>query len=146
MKRRALMTFATLGLLAALTATSTLAQSDLFLKVTIPFEFSARGKLLPAGKYTVRRGPQGALVIQSVENHACQIFNTYPFQRNMTRDESSLVFNRYGNQYFLSTIWMAGADVGLTTFKSRAEERLILVQRPTAKSASRQTVSINADR
>ena len=99
MRKQLLMSLTTLSLLVTLSAASVCAQSELRLRVNIPFEFSVGEKTLPAGEYTVRYLAQGVLVIQSVDRHASQVFavSTRPSTR---RDESSLVFNRYGDQYF----------------------------------------------
>jgi hypothetical protein len=143
MKRQASMILTALSFLVMLTATSVYAQSDMRLKVNIPFDFSVREKILPAGEYTVRYVAQGILRIQSVDRHASQTFNTLCTQASTRRDESSLVFHRYGDQYFLSTIWTAGDDTGQVLRKPEAEEELIRARRLLAKSASeRQTVSI----
>jgi hypothetical protein len=140
------MILATLSLFVMLTATSVYAQSDIHLKVNIPFEFSVREKTLPAGEYTVRYVAQGVLAIQSVDSHAVQTFMTLSARTNTKPDESSVVFNRYGDQYFLSTIWRAGDNTGLALRRPHAEE-LIRAKRLLATSASEhQTVSIVAHR
>jgi hypothetical protein len=147
MKRQAFVILTTLSLLVMLTATSIHAQSDMRIKVTIPFEFSVRDKLLPAGEYTVKYMSQGTLAIQSVDRHVSQIFSTLSTHANSKRDESSLVFTRYGDRYFLSTIWTAGDDIGLALRKPAAEMELLRVWRSSAANASeRQTVSIVAHR
>ena len=146
MKRQALMILATLSLFVMLTATSVDAQSDMHLKVNIPFDFSVREKILPAGEYTVRYVTQGVLSIRSVDSDAVQTFMTLSAPANTKPDKSSLVFNRYGDQYFLSTIWRAGDNTGLALRRPHAEE-LIRAKRLLATSASeRQTVSIVAHR
>jgi hypothetical protein len=138
------MILATLSLFVMLTATSVHAQSDIHLKVNIPFEFSVREKTFPAGEYTVRYVTQGVLSIQSVDSNAVQTFMTLSARTNTKPDKSSVVFNRYGDQYFLSTIWRAGDNTGLALRRPHAEE-LIRAKRLLATGASeRQTVSIVA--
>ena len=147
MKKQALMISFALTLFVMLAASSVNAQSDMHLTVNIPFEFSVRGKTLPPGEYTVRRVTQGLLLIQSVDRHVSQTFGTVFTKASKRRDQSSLVFNRYGDQYFLSTIWRAGDDTGQELKKSYAEEQLIRANRLLAGSASeRQTLSIVAHR
>ena len=147
MKRQVLMILTTLSLLVMVKAPSIYAQTDMRLKVTIPFEFSVKQQTLPAGEYTVRYLAQGVLVIQNVDSHACQTFGTISTQASTRRDKSSLVFTRYGDQYFLSTIWTAGDDIGHALKRPAAELELIRARHALAANASeRQTVSIVAHR
>jgi hypothetical protein len=143
MKRQAIMVLTTFSLLVMLTATSVSGQSDMRLRVNIPFEFSVGKAILPAGEYTVSYGARGLLVIQSVDRSLSQAFITFSTEASTTRDESSLVFHQYGHQYFLSTIWTAGDYIGHELSKPHAERELIRSRLGLAKSASeRQTVSI----
>jgi len=145
MKRQAFVILTTLSFLLMLAATSVNAQSNLRLKVNVPFEFSVRDKLFPAGEYTVRSRAQGFLLIESVGLRAAQVFRTSATQAGATRNQSSLVFNRYGDQYFLSAIWTAGRSTGFGVRKPDAEKGLIRARHESAKSASEgQTVSIPA--
>ena len=146
MKRQALTILTTLSLLVMLT-TSVNAQSDLRLKVNIPFEFSVRGKILPAGEYTVRYRTQGFLLIQSADLSTSQVFGTSSTQAGTNRNQSSLVFNRYGDQYFLSKVWKAGRSIGFEVRRADSEKRLIRAGRSLReKEPKRQTVTIVADR
>jgi hypothetical protein len=74
MKKQLLMGLTTLSLFVTLAAVSASAQSDMSLKVNIPFEFSVGNEVLPAGEYTVRNMVQATLVIRSVDRSASQIF------------------------------------------------------------------------
>src|SRR5687768_1907069 len=78
MKRQALVISATLSLLVMLMATSVNAQSFSRIKVNIPFEFSVREKVFPAGEYTLRYRGQTFLLIESADRGASQVFGTYP--------------------------------------------------------------------
>ena len=143
MKRQAFVILTALSLLVMLTATSVNAQSARLLKVNIPFEFIVRDKVLPAGEYTVIYMTQGALAIRSVEGNASQTFVTLSTQSSTKRNESTLVFNRYGDQYFLSTIWTAGNATGHKLRKPHTEEQLIRAGSESGNTTrNRQTVSI----
>ena len=144
MKRQLLLALTTLSLLIMLPAASTFAQSGMLLKVNIPFEFSVQDRLLPAGEYTVTRGPLGMLIIRGVGRHSTMIFGAFHTQASRIREDSTLVFNQYGNQYFLSRIWSGGTENGEEVFKSRAEKRLIAARRASVRGATRQTVSVVA--
>ena len=149
MKRQAFLILTTLSLLVMLTASSVHAQSGMRLRVSIPFEFSVGRNTLPAGEYTVSYKAQGFVVIQSVDRRTSQIFGTSSNQANSTRDESSLVFNQYGDQYFLAAIWTEGRITGQKLSKSRAERDLIRARSGLASGKSesqRRTVTIIAQR
>jgi hypothetical protein len=51
----------------------------------------------------------------------------------MLQAESKLVFNRYGDHYFLSQIWEAGDNAGRELMKSREERQL---ERELAKTSN----------
>jgi hypothetical protein len=146
MKRKAFVILTTLTLLVMPTAAS-VAQSGMYFKINIPFQFSVSEKVFPAGDYIVRSGAHRVLVIQSADRHESLFFHTISTQARRQRYESSLVFNRYGDQYFLSTVWTAGDDIGYQLKKLHAEEELIRKWRLVAGNASEgQTVSIVAHR
>ena len=125
--------FAKLGLLAVITiiavSASAKAQSlDYRLTANIPFDFSVADKKLPAGKYWINRSKlsTGDLIIQikSTNGHENISRLTIPvITVNATKD-ASLVFHRYGDEYFLSEIWPAGGVTGRELPKSRAEREL----------------------
>jgi hypothetical protein len=147
MKKQVLKIFSMLSLFVTLAAASVYAQSDMSLKVNIPFEFSVGNEVLPAGEYTVRHVAQSALVIRRADCSVAKVFSTMGTIASKTPNESSLVFHRYGDEYFLSTIWTAGNDTGHELSKSRAEREIIRASNKLAKSATeRQTLSLIAHR
>jgi hypothetical protein len=147
MKKQVLKIFLMLSLFVMLAAGSVYAQSDLRLKVNIPFEFSVGNEALPAGEYTVRQMFQGVLVIQNADRSASKIFSTRDARARETPHKSLLVFHRYGDEYFLSKIWTIGNDNGREILKSRAEKELIRGRNHLAKSPTEpETVSLVAHR
>jgi hypothetical protein len=98
------------------------------LTANIPFDFSAAGEKLPAGKYWIKRAQQsdGDLVVQisSADGHSNITRLTIPLSAKQPVKNGLLVFNRYGNEYFLSEIWPAGGVTGRELHKSRAERDL----------------------
>jgi hypothetical protein len=148
MKKQAFMILMTLSLFITLSAVSVYAQSDMRLTVNIPFEFSVRNKVLAAGEYTITQRGQNSLLIRRVDHTASDVFLTSPTPAGTTPNESILVFNRYGDQYFLSKVWTSGNDTGHELGKRRAEQKLVRARIKSAYSASseRQIVSILAHR
>jgi hypothetical protein len=93
----------------------------------IPFKFTVANTTLPAGKYIIKRvddnDPQ-ALELHSADGRATVVFLTESAQSKGTPAKSELVFNKYGNRYFLGEIWSQGDSTGNQVEKSRAERRL----------------------
>jgi hypothetical protein len=98
------------------------------LTANIPFDFSAAGEKLPAGKYWIKRAQtsDGDLVVQisSVDGQSNITRLTIPVSAKQPVKTGMLVFNRYGDEYFLSEIWPAGGATGRELHKSRAERDL----------------------
>ena len=73
--------------------------------VTVPFDFVAGGKNLPAGTYTVSRfsddKPDG-LILSSYENHVVIVYPT--MVGDAAADKPSVSFNRVGETRLLSKI------------------------------------------
>lgn len=74
--------------------------------VTLPFEFVASDKTLPAGKYTLRPvsdDPADGLILNNFEHHASVI--VHPIETEKTPSAKSNVgFQRVGGQLFLNRI------------------------------------------
>jgi hypothetical protein len=109
--------------------------------VTIPFEFAAGGKTLPAGDYYVRRSLDGARVVMRIESKdgSMNIYlPTHLAQSTEVQTESKLVFTRYGKDLFLSQVWSAGRSTGAELSRTNRER---LLQREAA-SAHRKAESV----
>ena len=124
---------AKMGLLAVMTimAASAAVQAQTLeyrLTANIPFDFSVSGKKLPAGKYWVKRAQpsSGDTVVQisSTDGQSNITRLTIPVITLRPMKEASLVFHRYGDEYFLSEIWPAGGGTGRELHKSQAERDL----------------------
>jgi hypothetical protein len=118
------LTLRILPVLAMLTASAVppvRAQSDVTLRANVPFEFVAGNTTLPAGQYVVKEIQRKALLIQSADGRGRAIVLTDAAQAGKTQDQSKLIFNHYGNEYFLSQIWTIGADIGREVPPTRGE-------------------------
>jgi len=112
-----------LTLVAWLMVPATQAQS-IMLKADIPFDFLVGDKRLPSGEYHVKSRHQVLTQIQSKDAHSTAIVLTTGMQAGKIADAGKLVFNRYGDQYFLSKIWAAWSDMGRQLPKSRLEREV----------------------
>ena len=143
MKRQAFTILTTLSFLVMLAATSVYAQFSNVQVAKIPFEFVIGNKAYPAGEYTVTYIDTHLMRIQNNDRGESAFVITGRIEAKKTRSE--LVFKRYGDQYFLSALWMEGDHVGRAVRVSRSERNLIQARSALDSSASG-IVSISAHR
>jgi hypothetical protein len=110
-------------LVAWLMVPATQAQS-IMLKADIPFDFLVGDKRLPSGQYHVKSLNPVLTEIQSKDARSTAIALTTGMQAAKISDVGKLVFNRYGDQYFLSKIWVPSSDTGRQLPKSRFEREV----------------------
>jgi hypothetical protein len=111
-----------LTLFAVLMVPATQAQS--IFKAEIPFDFAVGNKWLPAGEYKVKPVSERVTLIQSQDARSSAVAMTIEVHAGKTSDVGKLVFNRYGEQYFLSKIWVLSSDTGRELTKSRLEREV----------------------
>ncbi len=77
------------------------------MRANIPFDFMAAGSNLVAGEYTLETTGNTDQVLQmcNLQQHRCLFMIASQVASKAHNDPSKLVFNRYGDQYFLSEIW-----------------------------------------
>ena len=93
--------------------------------VNIPFSFSVDGHALPAGDYTVLAvTPVENMALVSADGKHSLIIRDLPNYANNPSATSRLVFNRYGNEYFLAQVWTAGQDVARNPFAGDREKEM----------------------
>jgi len=153
MKEQAFRTITLLSLLLVLAAVSVNAQqlSENSIAVNIPFDFAVGETKLPAGNYTLRRlaltSSYDRLVIQSADGRGeTHTGMTRPNRVSEVQKQSKLVFNRYGDQYFLSQVWMAGSDTGRDLFQSRNERNLAKELKQARSKSEHQKVALTASK
>jgi hypothetical protein len=131
MKKEIAKGFTKLGLLVVMimiaAGASTKAQSlENKLTANIPFDFTVADKKFQAGEYSFRRAQQTAgdtiVRVSSADGHANVNRFTIPVVRLNAEDKATLVFHRYGDEYFLFQVWPAGATTGRALPKSRGEK------------------------
>ncbi|HYL36037.1 MAG TPA: hypothetical protein VEV17_09010 [Bryobacteraceae bacterium] len=112
-----------ISMLAALAAGVSQAQSAQ-LTADVPFPFVLGNKMLPAGTYQVDESAGSPAVIL----HAADGQNASVIANPTTsaRDQkiSKLVFQRYGDRYFLAEIWTRGTSSGRQIPRTSLEREL----------------------
>jgi hypothetical protein len=113
-------------LLLSLMAAAQVVEAQESLVVNIPFEFVAGKATLPAGEYRVEKLEKGSVVVlvRGWRPGASAAVMTMAAQANEPQSDSKLVFNRYGNRYFLSEYWSAGSSRGWQLLKSAREKEI----------------------
>lgn len=127
MKKQLLKTMASFSFLLMFAALSISAQAQTTERASIPFDFSVGGKKLPAGAYMIKRNPlsTSSLLVQNQKGHPASIILTIPSLQNKSRSERGrLVFNRYGDIYFLAQVWFSSNVTGNQVPMSRKERAL----------------------
>ncbi|MGA9770651.1 MAG: hypothetical protein WBV94_16545 [Blastocatellia bacterium] len=102
--------------------------SDETIVADIPYDFVVRDQTLPAGKYTIKVSDDkdlSVLVLRSANGRRSALFQTQDIQANQTPRKTELVFDKVGDAYFLSQIWLSGSDQGVELEKSKAEQKLV---------------------
>ena len=113
------------------------------IRASIPFDFIVRGKTLPAGNYEIEQIPEApsGLLLRNVNNrHQHIVFETEPIEGRRIARHTVLVFNRYGDSYFLSEVVTAGEQTGRELAPTHAERTL---RREMAKNEAKpETVTL----
>jgi len=128
MKRANFRIFLMLGLFAILAMGSVHAKSAREQTANITFSFTVADKTFPAGEYRVERlnpsSDKAALVIRSMDGSMSKIVLTMPVQAAKMQESARLVFNHYGDQYYLAQVWTPADNTGLELLVSRNERAL----------------------
>ena len=107
---------------ALLAAASVYAQGSQNLTVQIPFGFHVGNSMLPSGEYIVSTDvAPGVVRVRSADAKSSVMILSMAAQTSTTPSTGKLVFNKYGDEYFLSQIWKAGNNTGNELRKSRRE-------------------------
>jgi hypothetical protein len=123
MKRQVISFVSLLSLL--LVAGSAIAQT-VHVRADIPFNFAVGSKTYSAGTYsigTVGDRDNQVLLLQSGDGTSMMVISNAA-ERTTPADKTKLVFSRYGNQYFLSQVWLNGAIRGHQLPKSNREKEV----------------------
>lgn len=116
-------------LLAGVGGVTTKAQIDSGTPVEadIAHAFVVKDTTLPAGKYTIKVLDDSNLnvfEIRSANGRKAVIFETQDVQATQTPRQTEVVFDKIGDQYFLSQIWVIGSDAGDQLEKSKMQQSL----------------------
>jgi hypothetical protein len=91
------------------------------IRATVPFSFIVGGKQLPAGNYRFYPANDVTVIVQN-RDHAIAALSLAN-SADSTKRESHLVFNKYGDRYFLSEILSSTGAMNMAIPRSKLERQ-----------------------
>jgi hypothetical protein len=89
-------------------------------EVNIPFAFQTPTRTLPAGIYRIHRKSDHLILLEGPGSVRGFVITHVAIQSHAS-NRGVIVFDRYGDKYFLHQIWTAGDEVGVECSKGRVE-------------------------
>lgn len=111
------------GLFAAM-CPGLLAQEIVAMHASIPFDFRIGDKLVPSGTYLIEAKGSAITVREEAGRLVAVSFMTIPESRLATPAYGELMFNRYGNDYFLASVWTPDSKEGRSLPQTRREKEV----------------------
>ena len=103
------------------------AQIDGDIEATISFPFHAGNAKFPAGKYFIHLlddSDQTMMEIRSADGSTSALFQVRATEANSTPAKGELIFNKYGDRYFLTKLFEEGNASGSEVVESRYEKKV----------------------
>jgi len=118
-----------IALVFALTLHPSKAQAQIVgeIEANIPFQFHAGNVRLPAGRYFVHvldNTDLTVMEITSADGSTSALFDVQGTQATSSPAKSELIFDKYGNRYFLAKLFDEGNPSGSQLVESRYEKRI----------------------
>jgi hypothetical protein len=113
--------------LSTLAATGKAVAQESALQATMPFEFTVGGRLLPAGTYNITSPDPGVIMVQSIDRQSA-VLTTTSHSNRQSAGAGKLIFDKYGNQYFLHQIVCPTAIAMNVTMHTSKLERQVQLQ------------------
>ncbi len=101
--------------------------STLF-RAQVPFDFRVGNSHLSAGQYTVFHVGSHWILVQRSDGKANALIPVMVSRSDADKSATKLVFNKYGNQYFLSQVWTEEDSQRHDCFPSQSEQILLASQ------------------
>jgi hypothetical protein len=108
---------------ATLLTTGNVLAQDSAVQVTIPFNFAVGNAVLPAGTYVVSSQTPKILLVRNKDHWKLASMALMNQGDAQYAGEGRLIFNRYGDEYFLSEVDCPAATLSADLPISKREER-----------------------
>lgn len=116
--------------LGAVAVTSHGFAQDTEMRVNVPFAFHNGSQHMPAGVYRVKIQSEHLILLRGYSTSG---FVTANPEIGKPSAKGKLVFQRYGDQYFLREVWPANSDTGQKCNKSKLEREVEMAQTKAAQ-------------
>jgi hypothetical protein len=96
-------------------------------EANIPFPFHAGNVRLPAGRYFIHvldNTDLTVMEISSADGSTSALFQVQGTQASSSPSKSELIFDKYGNRYFLAKLFDEGNPTGSQVLESRYEKKI----------------------
>ena len=128
MKKQVLFSVLTMVLLLASGAANAQLGSTKQLRFNVPFDYNVGKATMKAGDCFIQHaGTQNALMIRGNGSSALTLSGSVS---GKAASGTKLVFNKYGDQYFLAEVWVEGEEIGEQLPRTRIEKELISKVQP----------------
>jgi hypothetical protein len=97
------------------------------LEADIPFQFHAGNAEFPPGKYIIHMLDNSDLTIMEISSEdgkMSALFDVREAEANSAPAHNELIFNKYGNRYFLAKLFDQSNSNGSAVIESRYEKRI----------------------
>jgi hypothetical protein len=81
------------------------AQSNVALKVYVPFPFTVNNKTFPAGNYQITNAGPQRIALNDAQSHFLMYAATINVESRTARSNPGLEFRKDGDNYFLLRVW-----------------------------------------
>jgi hypothetical protein len=143
MRKQLFKALAICGLFLTLAVGSVQAQTGYKIEVNIPFDFTAGKASQPSGIYSVNLISEYVLLVRSIDGKkSVLVLANRTIEPESTQEPERIIYNRYGDRYFLSQIWLNRRDAGSGFNPSSAERRLANEHRVAQGDAKPQKVDV----
>jgi hypothetical protein len=123
MRNKVISSIGIFGLFFVLAIVDAQAQRATSAEVSLPFDFTAGSTTLKAGRYSIKKLGGNVISIRSADG-AKRVMVDAPLAIGArdSKGGTRLVFNRYGDLYFLAQVWL-NPESGRQVFPSKSERK-----------------------
>lgn len=127
MKKQSLKLFTAalvLGIFTVLASVSSVSAQDV-LSFKIPFKFSVGNKTMSAGNYDLKKLSSSRYILRNAETKKSMlVISDFDTAEIGLESKESLVFNRYGETYFLRQVFVNRNQLGKEILESKQERSM----------------------
>jgi len=135
MKTRIVLVVAIL-IVVPMLASTLQAQEQMLFRVNIPFEFIAGGVHLSAGDYLAFHATPSIMKLVREDGRGSAWIAVKPSPAMASKNTNEVVFNRYGETYFLASVQTGHDQQVHECFRCRAEQTLAAQHRSDVKTVA----------